>query len=214
MGLFILASLFNLIKLTRTTSVEIVTHDELANQPKVKPFRRMVQGVLGIVFAVGTGRTGAIKALQLAAIPITLVTITLGTYLLFRATILMVIRTLRHTGWAKKHLNGFLLGQLNFRVHNYTRMLTIVSLLFAMALGAITVGSGYHRQLPMMAEKIGTYTVAVHDKTAREQKLIDQLHIAHQATYTQKRQGKTVYYNASELAKRQLNCGRTAIPAT
>ncbi|MFD1454460.1 FtsX-like permease family protein [Levilactobacillus lanxiensis] len=199
-GLFILASLFNLIKLTRTTVLKLLHSDELANQPKVKPLRQMVQGVLGIgLLAAGYWALADIKALQLLAIPIGLVTITLGTYLLFRATILMVIRALRHTGWAKKHLNGFLLGQLNFRVHNYTRMLTIVSLLFAMALGAITVGSGYHRQLPMMAEKIGTYTVAVHDKTAREQKLIDQLHIAHQATYTQKRQGKTVYYNASEL---------------
>src|SRR5699024_5047837 len=115
------------------------------------------------------------------------------------------------TRWAKKHLNGFLLGQLNFRVYNYTRMLTIVSLLFAMALGAITVGSGYHRQLPMMANSLGTYTIAVHNKTAQEQRLIDQLNVKHQATYTQKRQGKVVYYNAAELQRQpfELNKGTT-----
>ncbi|TGD19855.1 FtsX-like permease family protein [Levilactobacillus suantsaiihabitans] len=202
-GLFILASLFNLVRLTRTTVLKLLHSDELANQPKVNPVRQLIQGVLGIVFlAIGYWAMAAITDLELTAIPLALVTITLGTYLLFRATILTIIRALRRTSWAKKRLNGFLLGQLNFRVHNYTRMLTIVSLLFAMALGAITVGSGYHRQLPLMAEKTGTYTIAVHDANAHEQKLIDQLDSAYTATYTQKRQGKTVYYNAAEL-KRQ-----------
>lgn len=201
-GLFILASLFNLIHLTRTTVLKLLHSDEQANQTQVKPFRQAVAGVLGLVLlGIGYWALAAIKVLQTAAIPLALVTITLGTYLLFRATILMFIRSLRKTAWAKKHLNSFLLGQLNFRVHNYTRMLTIVSLLFAMALGAITVGSGYHRQLPMMAGNFGAYTIAVHDKTAQEQRLIDRLDIRHQATYTQKRQGKMVYYNAAELAK-------------
>ncbi|AKP64958.1 peptide ABC transporter permease [Levilactobacillus koreensis JCM 16448] len=204
-GLFILASLFNLVRLTRTTVLNLLHSDEQANQPKVKPFRQLIQGTLGIVFlAIGYWALAAIKVLQVMAIPVALVTITLGTYLLFRATILVIIRGLRHTAWAKKHLNGFLLGQLNFRVHNYTRMLTIVSLLFAMALGAITVGSGYHKQLPMMAKTIGTYTIAVHDKTPVEQKLMDQLHVAYTATYTQKRQGKMVYYNADEIAKQPV----------
>ncbi|WP_143462516.1 FtsX-like permease family protein [Levilactobacillus enshiensis] len=204
-GLFILASLFNLIRLTRTTVLKLLHSDEQANQPKVKPFRQLIQGTLGIVFlAIGYWALAAIKTLQMTAIPLALVTITLGTYLLFRATILVIIRGLRHTAWAKKHLNGFLLGQLNFRVHNYTRMLTIVSLLFAMALGAITVGSGYHKQLPMMAKTLGTYSIAIHDKTPAEQKLMDQLHVAYTATYTQKRQGKTVYYNADELAKQPV----------
>lgn len=202
-GLFILASLFNLIRLTRTTVLKLLHSDELANQPKVNPIWQLIQGVLGVAFlALGYWAMAAINDLQMTAIPLALVTITIGTYLLFRATILAVIRALRQTGWAKKHLNGFLLGQLNFRVHNYTRMLTIVSLLFAMALGAITVGSGYHRQLPLMAQRTGTYSVAVHDANAKEQQLLGQLNSAYTATYTQKRQGKTVYYNAAEL-KRQ-----------
>ena len=211
-GLFILASLFNLVRLTRTTVLKLLHTDEQANQPKVHPFRQMVAAILGVCFlAIGYWSLAAIKDLQMTAIPIALVTITIGTYLLFRATILVIIQGLRRTRWAKKHLNGFLLGQLNFRVYNYTRMLTIVSLLFAMALGAITVGSGYHRQLPMMANSLGTYTVAIHDKNAQEQRLIDQLNVKHQATYTQKRQGKVVYYNAAELKQQpfELNRGTT-----
>ena len=166
--------------------------------------------MLGIVLlAIGYWALAAIKLLQVMAIPIALVTITCGTYLLFRATLLVVIRALRHTSWAKKHLNGFLLGQLNFRVYNYTRMLTIVSLLFAMALGAITVGSGYHRQLPQMAGSFDAYTLAVHNVTPKQQKLINQLHVSHQATYTQKRQGKVVYYNATELRQQPFEQLRT-----
>ncbi|WP_341780334.1 FtsX-like permease family protein [Levilactobacillus sp. HBUAS70063] len=211
-GLFILASLFNLVRLTRTTVLKLLHTDEQANQPVIHPFRQMVAAVFGVLFlAVGYWAMAAITDLEMTAIPLALVTITIGTYLLFRATILVIIQGLKKTRWAKKHLNGFLLGQLNFRVYNYTRMLTIVSLLFAMALGAITVGSGYHRQLPMMANSLGTYTIAVHNKTAQEQRLIDQLNVKHQATYTQKRQGKVVYYNAAELQRQpfELNKGTT-----
>ncbi|MEN2361627.1 ABC transporter permease [Levilactobacillus brevis] len=209
-GLFVLASLFNLLHLTRSTVLKLLHSDDQADQPKVNPGKQIGQALLGIVLlAIGYWALAAIKLLQVMAIPIALVTITCGTYLLFRATLLVVIRALRHTSWAKKHLNGFLLGQLNFRVYNYTRMLTIVSLLFAMALGAITVGSGYHRQLPQMAGSFDAYTLAVHNVTPKQQKLINQLHVSHQATYTQKRQGKVVYYNATELRQQPFEQLRT-----
>ncbi|TOY85901.1 peptide ABC transporter permease [Levilactobacillus brevis] len=209
-GLFVLASLFNLLHLTRSTVLKLLHSDDQADQPKVNPGKQVGQALLGIVLlAIGYWALAAIKLLQVMAIPIALVTITGGTYLLFRATLLVVIRALRHTSWAKKHLNGFLLGQLNFRVYNYTRMLTIVSLLFAMALGAITVGSGYHRQLPQMAGSFDAYTLAVHNVTPKQQKLINQLHVSHQATYTQKRQGKVVYYNATELRQQPFEQLRT-----
>lgn len=209
-GLFVLASLFNLLHLTRSTVLKLLHSDDQADQPKVNPGKQIGQALLGIVLlAIGYWALAAIKLLQVMAIPIALVTITCGTYLLFRATLLVVIRALRHTSWAKKHLNGFLLGQLNFRVYNYTRMLTIVSLLFAMALGAITVGSGYHRQLPQMAGSFNAYTLAVHNVTPKQQKLINQLHVSHQATYTQKRQGKVVYYNATELRQQPFEQLRT-----
>lgn len=201
-GLFILASVFNLFRLTRTTVLKLLHSDSEANQPQVKPGRQFIQAILGILsLAVGYWALANIKVLMMSAIPLALVTITIGTYLLFKATILMVIRQLRRTAWSKKHLNGFLLGQLNFRVYNYTRMLTIVSLLFAMALGAITVGSGYHRQLPRVVDHFSGYSVALHNVSGKEEKLIDQLHIAHQATYTQKRQGKVVAYNAAEFER-------------
>lgn len=209
-GLFVLASLFNLLHLTRSTVLKLLHSDDQADQPKVNPGKQIGQALLGIVLlAIGYWALAAIKLLQVMAIPIALVTITCGTYLLFRATLLVVIRALRHTSWAKKHLNGFLLGQLNFRVYNYTRMLTIVSLLFAMALGAITVGSGYHRQLPQMAGNFNAYTMVIHNVTPKQQKLINQLHVSHQATYTQKRQGKVVYYNATELRQQPFEQLRT-----
>ncbi|MCP9613999.1 FtsX-like permease family protein [Levilactobacillus brevis] len=209
-GLFVLASLFNLLHLTRSTVLKLLHSDDQADQPKVNSGKQIGQALLGIVLlAIGYWALAAIKLLQVMAIPIALVTITCGTYLLFRATLLVVIRALRHTSWAKKHLNGFLLGQLNFRVYNYTRMLTTVSLLFAMALGAITVGSGYHRQLPQMAGSFNAYTLAVHNVTPKQQKLINQLHVSHQATYTQKRQGKVVYYNATELRQQPFEQLRT-----
>ena len=199
-GLFILASLFNLTRLMRTTVQKLLHADQEANQPKARPGRQFIAGVTGIILlAIGYWALAAIEQLEVVAIPIALVTITLGTYFLFHATVLAIIRGLRKTAWAKKHLNGFLLGQLNFRVHDYTRMLTIVSLLFAMALGAITVGSGYHRQMPMTADSLGSYSVAVHNANAHQKSLMKQLNVAHQATYTQKVVGKTTYYNAAEL---------------
>lgn len=201
-GLFILASLFNLMHLMRTTVQKLLHADQMAVQPKRHPGRQLLGGLVGVIFlAIGYWAMAAITDLKVTAIPVALVTITLGTYLLFHSTVLAIIAGLRRTSWAKKHLNGFLLGQLNFRVHDYTRMLTIVSLLFALALGAITVGSGYHRQMPMVADSLGTYAVAVHNPNHHQRQLMKQLHVAHQATYTQKVRGKTTYYNAAELKR-------------
>lgn len=201
-GLFILASLFNLTKLMRTNVLRLLHADEVANQPRVRPLRQVLTGLVGLgLLAIGYWAMAEIEKLQMTAIPVALVTITLGTYFLFHAAVLALIRGLRRTPWAKRRLNSFLLGQLNFRVHDYTRMLTVVSLLFAMALGAITVGSGYHRQMPMTADSLGAYTVAVHNPTAEQKALIKELHVAHQATYRQKVVGKTTYYNAAELQR-------------
>lgn len=201
-GLFILASLFNLMRLMRSTVQNLLHADQQANQPKVRPVRQFIAGLLGLALvAVGYWAMAAIEQLELTAIPLALVTITLGTYLIFHATVLAVIRGLRRTKWARKHLNGFLLGQLNFRVHDYTRMLTIVSLLFAMALGAITVGSGYHRQMPLVADSLGDYSVAIHNPNAQQKHWMGQLDLTHQATYTQKVVGQTTYYNAAELKR-------------
>jgi len=199
-GLFILASLFNLTRLMRATVQQLLHADQAANQPKTHPVRQALAGLIGLgLLAVGYWAMAAIEQLQMTAIPVALVTITIGTYLLFHATILAIIRALRRTTWAHRRLNGFLLGQLNFRVHDYTRMLTIVSLLFAMALGAITVGSGYHRLMPMTADSLGAYSVAIHNPNATQRRQMKQLNIAHQATYTQKVVGKTTYYRATEL---------------
>lgn len=92
-GLFVLASLFNLLHLTRSTVLKLLHSDDQADQPKVNPGKQIGQALLGIVLlAIGYWALAAIKLLQVMAIPIALVTITCGTYLLFRATLLVVIR--------------------------------------------------------------------------------------------------------------------------
>nr|WP_243676880.1 hypothetical protein [Secundilactobacillus collinoides] len=152
-----------------------------------------------ILLAVGYYCMAHVQTIGLFAILIALVTIVSGTYFLFNAIFIWLVLLLKRTSWATKGLNTFTLSQLQFRIRNYTKMLSVVSILFALALGAITVGIGFHRQIDLMANVNSPYTMAIPDATTVTQKRVDQLKLATKATYQQKETKTTVYYNAAEL---------------
>ncbi|AEV95945.1 FtsX-like permease family protein [Pediococcus claussenii] len=200
--LFIGASLLNLQRLIRTPVLSLLRQNDSVDRFVIHPVRLAFQGAAGIVL-VGSGYAALyyIKVLQLMAIPIALVTIVLGSYLIFRSSLVLIIGWLKRTNWATKKLNGFTLSQIMFRVHDYTRILTITSLLFALALGAITVGAGFRQQINSFATAGGSYTLAVNDANATQKKQIAQLKGSDVSTYSQKIVGNNIFYNQSEFSK-------------
>lgn len=145
-GLFFLAAIWNRIKLTKSSLISLLRENQQPVKLQKKNGWLSLMAILGIgLLAIGYWAMSAVKLLTEASIPIALVTIVLGSYLLFSSFFTMVINALRKNDkYAYKQLHVFSLGQLKFRIHSYNRILTIVSLLFALALGAITVGLNFN----------------------------------------------------------------------
>ena len=64
------------------------------------------------------------------------------------------------------------MSQLNFRIRDYTQMLSLVSMLFALALGALTVGLGFRNEIPKMTKAMTSYDLVLNNaQTVDQQKL-------------------------------------------
>ncbi|WP_048000388.1 FtsX-like permease family protein [Lactiplantibacillus herbarum] len=199
-GLFLVAGLFNLIALTKTPALKLLHSNDQPNRPQIKPARQLIEIIVGLIsIAIGYWSMGHLKQLQLMGIGIALVTIVLGTYLLFNAIFVWLMIALKRLPVANRGLNGFTLSQLSFRIRNYTKMLSIVAMLFALALGAITVGMGFHSQIPLMTNSNNAYDLGLVNTTKSEQQQIAALKPKTNITYHFKADKKTVYYQASEF---------------
>jgi len=199
-GLFIIAGFFNLIALTKTPALKLLHSNDQPNRPKLKPVRQLVEVIIGLLsISIGYWSMANLDKLQLAGIGIALVTIVLGTYLLFNAIFVWLIVLLKRLPFANRGLNGFTLSQLSFRIRNYTKILAIVAMLFALALGAITVGMGFHRQVPLMANGTSAYDMGIVNTTSQQQAQIKALKPTTETTYHFKIGKKAVYYRASEF---------------
>lgn len=199
-GLFLLAGLFNLIALTKTPALKLLHSNDQPNRPQLKAGRQWAQIIIGLVsISIGYWAMANLGTLQLAGIGLALVTIVLGTYCLFNAIFVWLMVVLKCFAFAHRGLNGFTLSQLSFRIRNYTKMLSIVAMLFALALGAITVGMGFHRETPLMAKSSNAYDMGIVNMTKAEQNKVASLKPTEQTTYHFKTKQKTVFYRASEF---------------
>jgi putative ABC transport system permease protein len=200
--LFVIAAIFNLQSLIRTPVLKLLKQNDTVNKIKVHGIGLYFAGIFGVILVgIGYYALAKIMVYQLASIPVALVTIVLGSYLIFRSSMTLIIDRLKKSNWARRKLNSFTLSQIMFRIQDYTKILTITSLLFAMALGAITVGSGFNRQINSMAQGASSYTLAINNPTAKEQKLIKQLSGRSVVSYDQKFSGKHVIYNEDQFAQ-------------
>ncbi|WP_252893750.1 hypothetical protein [Lentilactobacillus senioris] len=192
----------NLQRMIKTPPVlKLLRQSDTVDRVVFKPSWLVLQTILGIgLLAIGYWAMANITTLVLSAVPIALVTITLGSYLIFHSVVLLLLSALKKTNWAIKGLNGFTLSQIMFRVRDYTKILTVTSLLFAMALGgAITVGTGFRRDIPTIAKNSSAYTLAINDADEQQKQQISGLSDAKTITYQQKIVGQTVYYLQSEF---------------
>lgn len=200
--LFVVAALLNLQRMVRTPVLQLLKQADTVDRVIFKPVKLIAQAILGIgLLALGYWAMASITTLQLMAVPIAIVTITTGSYLIFRAVILLILNLIKKTNWATQKLNGFTVSQIMFRVRDYTKILTITSLLFAMALGAITVGAGFRRDIPLIASNTSAYTIAVNNPDATQRKQLKQLTGATEVTYQQKMDANNIYYLQAEWEK-------------
>lgn len=205
--LFIIAAVVNQYQLLKTPVLQLLHDDQQPNRIKENKVARLIQIVLGLVFlAVGYYMMTAIATFQVMGLVIALVTIVLGTYFLFNAFfgwLLMLLK--RNEKIRNKGLNNFTLAQLSFRIKDYTKMLALVAMLFALALGAITVGIGYQNEIPKIADSASAYDVVLNQPTQKALTLTKELKDVKQtATYQVKEDSKTVYYRTEQFKQTPL----------
>lgn len=200
-GIALVCGIASIISIHRRPLTQIIHANQQAHQRVVRQSRLWIGVVAGLVLlAVGFTAMIKINVLQQSAVPIALVTICAGSYLVIGSLFTLIIRALRPTKLVAKNLRQFTLGQLEFRIGSYTRILTMVTILFALALGAITVGTGYYKQIPVLSSHSSAYTMNLTNPNQRAQRLMNQLKTEKKVTYHQISQGKYVYYDQAELA--------------
>jgi len=193
--LFVLAALLNQRVLRKTPVLALLKSAAQPIHVQVNPIKTVIQIIFGLAcLVVGYITMHVIGTLQILGIAVALVTIVLGTYLVFNSLFTWLLTRLkRHENFASRGLNNFTLAQLNFRIFDYNRILAMVTLLFALALGAITTGMGFQKNIRLFTES-APYDVILHDPTAKVNQAAAKIKVKQQAHYTYKVTGTTVYF--------------------
>lgn len=204
--IFIFSALKNSISLRRTKVLTLLHMDSQPVRIKKNKFLKAFQVILGIVF-LAIGYTAIIMmghnpVLIYLGVPVALFTIVIGTYFMINAVITTVITALKkNKKFAQKGLNNFTLSQLSFRISDYTKILSMVSIMFALALGAITVGMGFQNQISTVVNGQAYYDVTVNNINDAQQERIDKLNVKEETTYAYKFKDDTIYYQSDEFEK-------------
>ena len=207
--IFMFSAIRNSISLRRSKVLTLLKRDSQPVKIKRNGALKAIQAVLGLVLlAIGyfaMWLAGNNPAFIYLGVPLALITIVGGTYLTINSFVTAVIVMLkRNTKYSQKGLNNFTLSQLSFRINDYTKILSMVSMMFALALGAITVGLGFNNQIDNVVNGQNYYDVQLTNPDTAQQKRLKSLSIDKKETYNFKSDAKNVYYRASEFKKQPI----------
>ena len=203
--IFLLGALGNMRKLTRTSVIDLLHEDQTPINLNHHPILRGIEAICGVLLlAVGyyvmTLPTNYIYLL----IPTALVTIIVGSFFVFNGVFTAIINyLLNKKSFSYRGINEFTLGQLKFRLQSYTKVLTMISILFALALGAITVGLNFG-SMKDEAQKGIYYDATIISQTPAVKKAEAKLTITNKQTYHYKEKGMHLYFNRAEFNKQPL----------
>lgn len=204
--MFLLAATINASSITRRPILTLLKANETPTQARRKPIALLLEVIVGLIsLAVGYYMMDNVMNLGLLALMIALVTIVLGTYLVFHSVMIFILAFLKHFDRLRlKKLNNFTLSQLSFRIQDYTKMLSMVAMIFALALGALTVGLGFRNEIPKMTEQFSTYDLLLNNAQDVDQNKIDSLHPTLDISYQMKEDEDTIYFNKEQFNKDPL----------
>lgn len=211
--LFLLAAFWNRHKLVKTNVISLLHEDQKPVKLRQNKVWKFIEAVLGIILlAIGYWAMAAYQTLMTASIGIAFFTIVIGSYFVFDSFFTSVINLLRKNSKFKyQKLRSFTLGQLKFRLGDYNRILAIISLLFALALGAITVGLNFNN-LTNTALESTYYDVVLYKNDAKVQKQLkkvsvkktDSLNYKTTVVGKGKKATRFIYVTEQELAEKDL----------
>jgi len=202
--IFMFSAIRNSISLRRSKVLTLLNRDSQPVKIKRNVVMKSIQAALGIILLVigylVMWFTGNNPGFIMAGIPVALVTIVGGTYFTINSFVTAVLVMLKkNTKYSQKGLNNFTLSQLSFRINDYTKILAMVSMMFALALGAITVGLGFNNQIDNVVNGQNYYDVQLTNPNNAQQKRLKSLNIEKKDVYNFKTDDKNVYYRSSEF---------------
>lgn len=199
--LFILTAFINAASIMKKPILQLLKEQAMPKALKIHPVLLVLETIIGVIsLGIGYYMLAHINKYQLFGIAIALVTIVLGSYLLFHAIAIFVLSILKSIdAISMKKLNNFTLSQLTFRIREYTQILTMVAILFAMAMGAITVGLGFRTQTLDTTNKSATYDLVLNNSQKVDKSQVSQLKPTVDVTYSQKEDEQTLYYNVEQF---------------
>ncbi|MBO0453934.1 FtsX-like permease family protein [Candidatus Enterococcus murrayae] len=204
--IFLLAALVNAMTIVKKPILSLLKASETPLPANRKPITLVIEVIAGVLF-LGIGYFMMTQVMKLAflALIIALITIVLGTYFVFHSILIFVLDVLKkRDSIALKKLNNFTLSQLSFRIQDYTRILSMVAMLFALALGAITVGLGFHNEIMKMTEATSTYDLVLNNGQNFSDSDFKKIHPSSETIYQQKEDANTVYYDRSQFDQTPL----------
>lgn len=195
--LFFIAAFWNCRQLIKSKVILLLKADTQPIQLNKNKVWHSFEALLGIgLLGLGYWAIVNITKLKTLGIGISFFAIVIGTYFTFDALFSVIIDLLRHN--KKFHyykLHSFTLGQLKFRLKSYTRILSVVSLLFALALGAITVGLNFNRLTDEQLQSV-YYDAILYNDNAAVKKQLKKVNLQHEAIISLKEVGKDKQGNA------------------
>lgn len=204
--IFLLAAFVNAMTIVKKPILNLLKASETPLPANRKIITLVLEVLAGIVF-LGIGYFMMTQVMKLAflALIVALITIILGTYFVFHSILIFVLDLLkRRDSIALKKLNNFTLSQLSFRIQDYTRILSMVAMLFALALGAITVGLGFHNEIMKMTESTAAYDLILNNGQNFSTSELDTIKPTSDAVYQQKEDQENVYYDRSQFDQKPL----------
>ncbi|MCF1686097.1 FtsX-like permease family protein [Tetragenococcus halophilus] len=205
--LFLLAATINASSIVRKPILSLLKANETPTASRRKPVVLALEAISGLVLlGIGYYMMNSVDKIGLLALIIALFTIVLGSYFVFHSVMIFGLNLLKRSDKLRlKNLNNFTLSQLSFRIQDYTKMLSMVSIIFALALGALTVGLGFHKEIPKMTEQTSTYDLFLNNAQDTDQKQVEELNPTLDLSYQLKEDEDTVYFNQEQFDEEPLN---------
>lgn len=198
--LFFIVAIMNALSLIHQPILQLLKQEETPVRVKNNPFLFILEAITGFILLLISGYLFLnIAKHQIFGLTVSVFTVTLGTYFLFHSTVIAVLRLLKRlSNYSSKGLNNFTLGQLNFRIRDYTKILAMVTIIFALALGAITVGVSFKQAVTTMTKETASYDLVLNHSEKINEAKIQALEPVSEGTYHFKEDSQKIYYNASE----------------
>ncbi|WEV37142.1 ABC transporter permease [Lactobacillus sp. ESL0677] len=199
--IFIIGAIHNARKLTHSKVIDLLHEDQKPVNLGKHTIWTAIQAILGVLLlAIGYYVLNLSAAMIFVIVPVALVTIVVGSYFVFNALLISVINLLlKKKNFSYRGIRLFTLGQLKFRLHDYTKILTVISLLFALALGAITVGLNFNT-IKDQAKISSYYDGTIVSNSPQVNQLKAKLAIKDEQTYYYKETPKYLYFNQAEFS--------------